>query len=40
MNDRIILMFGDKYGVSVNSVKDKFTEVIIKMPYVPKNERL
>lgn len=40
VNDRIILMFGDKYGVSVNSVKDKFTEVIIKMPYVPKNERL
>jgi two-component system sensor histidine kinase YesM len=32
VNNRIRLIYGDKYGIEVNSVKDLGTQVLIRLP--------
>jgi two-component system sensor histidine kinase YesM len=36
VNDRIKLMYGDDYGISVESIYGKYTEVLITMPFIAK----
>lgn len=34
LNRRIKLIFGQEYGIEIDSVKDKYTEVTISIPYI------
>jgi len=36
VNDRIKLMYGDDYGISIESIYGKYTEVLITMPFIAK----
>lgn len=39
VNDRIKLMYGEDYGIEIESVFGKYTEVLIRMPYVKEKNR-
>jgi len=38
VNDRIQLLFGSEYGLTINSIKNEMTEVIIKLPILYSEE--
>lgn len=38
VNDRIKLLYGEEYGVTVESVLGRYTEVIIRLPYTERGE--